>query len=307
MTVKFIAEIGSNHNRDLKRILELINQAKEIGCWAVKFQLFKAETLYAPEFKIQIEKMKQWELPFSFLCEIRKECNRLDLKFICTPFDLDAVKWLHSCVDFFKIGSYEMLWFFLLKAIIETKVPWIYSTGMVTQMSEITWPIAMGEDYKNLPYAILHCNSNYPAKPEHCNLSQIQVIKKIILDKETERIISSDYTPVYPMKTQVGWSDHTRCPELVLAAIGQGAEIVEFHFDLEDGKGFESEVGHCWKPAEARQLINRAKFHKQIGNKYPSKIEWIFSKTMEQTASKWRTDPEDGLRPLKKYREELLK
>ncbi|MBU1161232.1 MAG: N-acetylneuraminate synthase family protein, partial [Proteobacteria bacterium] len=49
--------------QDINHCFELITQAKEMGCWAVKFQLFKTDKLYAPEFKPQIEKMKAWELP----------------------------------------------------------------------------------------------------------------------------------------------------------------------------------------------------------------------------------------------------
>ena len=45
----FIAEICSNHLNDIKRCKKLIDQAKEIGCDAVKFQLFKSESLFAPE------------------------------------------------------------------------------------------------------------------------------------------------------------------------------------------------------------------------------------------------------------------
>lgn len=290
----FIAEISSNHNQDLKRTMELIDQAKEIGCWAVKFQLFKAEKLYSPEFKKQIEKMKAWELPERFIKPIKTRCLEQNLKFICTPFDLECIELLKFYdVDYLKIGSYEMLWFPLLKAVINTKIPWIFSTGMTAQMSEIAWPIAMGMDKDNIPYAVLHCNSNYPAKPEHCNLSKIQQIKEV-----NEKYFSG---------VKAGWSDHTRNPELVLTAIAQGAEIIEFHFDLEDGKGFESEFGHCWKSWEAQCLIDRTKFHKDTEIKFPGKKEWIYSATNEEEPSKWRTDPEDGLRPLKRFRKELLK
>ena len=44
--VKFIADVGSNHNRDLDRIYCLTKTAKEVGCWAVKFQLFRPDDLY---------------------------------------------------------------------------------------------------------------------------------------------------------------------------------------------------------------------------------------------------------------------
>jgi len=288
---QFIAEIGSNHNRSIERTLALIDAAKEIGCWGVKFQLFKAEKLYAPEFKKQIAKMKKWELPERFILDIAYKCSKLDLKFICTPFDLECIPLLAAYVDYFKIGSYEMLYFSLVKAVVKTGVPWIYSAGMSANICDAIWPITFGYDRNNPPYAVLHCVSNYPALPKHCNLSKIREIKEAF---------------ICPVK--VGWSDHTRNPELVLTAIAQGAEIVEFHFDLDDQQGFESSVGHCWTVSEAKQLINRANANKRWGwNKWIGKKEWINSEPNEQEASKWRMDPEDGMRPLKRYRSELLK
>ena len=35
----FIAEVSSNHSRDIDRALKFIDVASEIGCNAVKFQL----------------------------------------------------------------------------------------------------------------------------------------------------------------------------------------------------------------------------------------------------------------------------
>ncbi len=289
MTVKFIAEIGSNHNRDISRARSLIEMAAEIGCWGVKFQLFEAEKLYAPEFKEKIKKMKEWELPRSFIVPIAMKCKECNVKFICTPFDLEAVDYLKSTVDYFKIGSYELLWTTLIEKVAATKIPWMFSAGMTEDITLIGQTIGRGLKMGNCPMAVLHCNSNYPAKPEHCNLSRIKDL--------------AAFTN-YPA---VGWSDHTRNPELVLNAIGCGASIVEFHFDLEDRQGFESAFGHCWKPAEAKSLIERAKFLEGIGGKYPYHHSWVYSQTTgEDEAGKWRTDPEDGLRPLKKYREELL-
>ena len=61
----FIAEICSNHLNDINRCKKLIDKAKEIGCHAVKFQLFKAEQLFAKEILLkskQHKKIKKLEL-----------------------------------------------------------------------------------------------------------------------------------------------------------------------------------------------------------------------------------------------------
>ena len=40
-----VAEVGINHNGNLKTALKMINVAKNSGCHAVKFQTFKAEEI----------------------------------------------------------------------------------------------------------------------------------------------------------------------------------------------------------------------------------------------------------------------
>ena len=48
---KLIAEIGSNHNRDIRRCYKLIDEAKNLGFYAVKFQLFKINELFSKDAK----------------------------------------------------------------------------------------------------------------------------------------------------------------------------------------------------------------------------------------------------------------
>ena len=49
--VYFIAEIGVNHNGNIKLAKKMIDAAKNSGANAVKFQTFKAETLVTPSTK----------------------------------------------------------------------------------------------------------------------------------------------------------------------------------------------------------------------------------------------------------------
>ena len=77
--IKFIAEIGSNHNRDLNRCLKLVDIAKSLDCYAVKFQMFKIENLFAKEFikkNPNIKKNRRNELPNSFVPIISRYCKK---------------------------------------------------------------------------------------------------------------------------------------------------------------------------------------------------------------------------------------
>ncbi len=58
-----IAEIGSNHNRNINIAKKLINKAAEAGVDAVKFQTFKAEKLYSKKApKFSKDKVKPFDL-----------------------------------------------------------------------------------------------------------------------------------------------------------------------------------------------------------------------------------------------------
>ena len=50
MSIFFIAEIGINHNGDMKICKELIDVAVEAGCNAVKFQKRDINSVYSKEF-----------------------------------------------------------------------------------------------------------------------------------------------------------------------------------------------------------------------------------------------------------------
>ena len=120
----FIAEVSSNHSRDLGRALEFVEVAADIGCDAVKFQLFKIDKLFAAEILSKSENHRNrqnWELPLEFLPYIAERCKKRGIHFSCTPFYLDAVAELEPFVDFYKIASYELLWSDLFNECMNTK------------------------------------------------------------------------------------------------------------------------------------------------------------------------------------------
>lgn len=267
--VKFIADIGSNHNQDWWRCQLLMETAKQIGCQAVKFQLFRAEKVYAPECKEQIAEMKENELNLEWLPRIKQFCQDNGLEFICSPFDLDAVDILEPFVDAYKIASYELLWDELLQAILRKNKPIIFSTGLATA-SEIHRARQILITAKDL--TILHCSAKYPSQPSDCNLKEI-------------------YWLTEQYRARIGWSDHTVNPLIINAAIAMGAEVVEFHLDLEDMRGRESKHGHCWRPSDIKDVI---KNHHQI-------LEAFVIKKIDEELRLSRRDP-DGFRPMKSIR-----
>ena len=276
----FIAEVSSNHDRDLGRAFAFIDRAAEIGCQAVKFQLFRIEEMFAPEILAQSARhraRKDWELPVPFLAPLAERCRARNVQFMCTPFYLKAVDELAPHVAAYKIASYELMWDELLAACAQTGKPVILSTGMAT-LPEITHAADVLRRNNARDVTLLHCVSAYPTPVNEANLAAMHTISQVT---------------GFPC----GWSDHTVSPGVVLRAVmAWKAPVVEFHLDL-DRNGAEYAAGHCWLPEQMASVIATLKEGEGAdgtGEKTPL--------PSELPDRDWRADPSDGLRPLKSIR-----
>jgi sialic acid synthase SpsE len=306
---RFIAEIGSNHNADLDRCLQLVDAAAAAGCGAVKLQVFRVEDLFAPEAlqaHTELGRRRAWELPLEFLGPVRERCRRRGVELGATPFALWAVRELADHVDFFKIASYELTWPALINACAASGRPLILSTGMAT-LEEVATAVDAARSGGVRDLRLLHCVSGYPTPPEQANLSAIATLR--------ERF---DVT--------VGWSDHT-CSERVVrrAVTTWGAGDVELHIDL-DGHGHEAGE-HNWTPERLRALIAslasqpRRTEREQTAPEPDAEASWADADSpadeaidgdgikrpmpVEEPDVPWRADPVDGLRPARQLRPAL--
>ena len=280
----FIAEVSSNHHGDLNRCMEFVRTAAEIDCDAVKFQLFRVRDLFAPEALRHDPKLlarEAWELPPSFLGDISAACRARNIMFACTPFYLTAVEELLAFVDFYKIASYELLWDDLLRECAQTGKPIVLSTGMAT-LGEVERACSVLVSAGCRDVTLLHCVSSYPTKTEQCNLASILTLRE-------------------KCGCPVGWSDHSVQPAVIYRAVHfWGASMIEFHLDLE-GRGAEFASGHCWLPEQIAPVIMNVRTGALADG--DGKVGPAPSELEER---EWRADPEDGLRPLKSTRRQLL-
>lgn len=280
-----IAEISSNHNRDLDRAKKMISLASRYGFDAVKFQVFKIDKLFAEEIlskSKQHSDRRQWELPLEFIPHLAEYSRTKGVKFGCTPFYIEAVDFLNPYVDFFKVSSYEILWHDLIRACSDTGKPFFFSTGMAS-FSEVRDVINVIAHSKTSQIFVMKCTSQYPSELENVNLASIKQLKKL---KEISR-----------KEINIGLSDHSRSIGVVLRAIHKyKVAAVELHIDL-DEKGVEFSTGHCWLPGELallKQLIDEG-----ILSDGRNKVGAVKEEFEER---EWRADPNDGLRPSIKIR-----
>lgn len=280
--IKFIADIGSNHNQDFMRCQQLIKVAKQIGCWGVKFQLFRGAKLYQPNTTMCANTSRR-ELPRNWVWDLCIIAHGEDIKIGFSVFDFDAVTCFYqNNLDFIKIGSYELLWLDLIRLCAKIDKHLILSTGMGS-LVEIGTAVNVISDIRsanNMNLTLLHCNSQYPAKSRYCGLKQML---------ELDNYFNSWFP--------IGWSDHTKQPGVILGAAALGVRTIEFHLDL-DGQGWEYSCGHCWLPNEIEEVIKQAK-HMLGAFDIPSDK---YNEGELKELRMQRTDPSDGMRPLKEVR-----
>jgi N-acetylneuraminate synthase len=292
MSVFWTAEIGSNHNNSMDRALKLIDTAKEVGADAVKFQLFDPHKLYTQskdetneDFNKKIKLLEERALNPNWIPKLSEYCKNIDIKFGCTPFTLESVDILAPYVDFLKISSFDILRKDLidacLKACKEKNMVLYISTGLILNYDEME-RILSSYSLSDLNYIVLlHCSSKYPSSPIECDLYRIK-----------------QYRKYFPYLSGIGWSDHSVNSGVIHRAVGEGAEWIEFHFDLEDQQGSETICGHCWEPSKIEKVIKDVK-DGEIAISFETNYNY------QQNVYKMRkslADPSDGSRPCKEYR-----
>lgn len=229
--VIIIAEAGVNHNGDIEMAKRLIDAAVSAGVDYVKFQTFKADKLVSAvakkaEYQIlngkdassdsQFEMLKKLELSAEQHHELIEYCNKKNIRFLSTAFDLESIDLLDSLgIDLFKIPSGEITNLPYLKKIGALNKQVIVSTGMCV-MSEISDAIneliKAGTSKEKI--SVLHCTTDYPTAMLDVNLNAMLSIK-------------------HHLHVPVGYSDHTLGIEVPIAAVALGAIIIEKHFTLD--------------------------------------------------------------------------
>lgn len=226
-----IAEAGSNwkagsYNEDLKRAKKLIKIASQSGADAIKFQMFRAKTVYVSNAgnsdyleKSGIKKsineiFQKAEMPYEMLSELSNYCKKQHIQLMATAFSVEDARAINKYVKIHKVASYEINHIRLLEYLAKTKKPIILSTG-ASNYEEIDFAINLLKKHKVKKYALLQCTAKYPAPLESLNLSIIPQMK-------------------HKYKIPVGLSDHSVDPVIgPIAAVTLGATIIEKHFTLD--------------------------------------------------------------------------
>ncbi|MFX0084961.1 MAG: N-acetylneuraminate synthase family protein [Candidatus Hodarchaeota archaeon] len=224
-----VAEIGVNYDNSMVMAEEMIAAAKRAGADAVKFQTYTAKKIVAYNSPKYWKDDRPEETQFDFFLrsnkfyleeakELAKLCDKNEIIFMSTPFDLDSVSFLDSIdVPAFKISSSDLTNFPLIRKVAKIGKPIFLSTGAAT-IGEIEAATQIIENESNKQIVLLHCVLAYPTLPQDANLKMILNLKKVFPDYE------------------IGWSDHVIPNEsltIPTVAVALGATVIEKHFTID--------------------------------------------------------------------------
>jgi N-acetylneuraminate synthase/N,N'-diacetyllegionaminate synthase len=250
-----IAEAGSNHERDIQNAFELIEVAASAEADAIKFQLFKANTLYSKFVDNKTyEETKNLQLPLEWVPELVDKCASHGITFLATPFDFESIDYLKKInIPAIKWASGELNNIPLLSHAAKLSKPIIIATGM-SSLGDIELAIETVKKEGKSPIALLHCISIYPTNFNDANLRMMDTLAEAF-----------DYP--------VGFSDHTIGIAIAIAAVARGAKIIEKHFTL-DRKMNSPDHPFSISPIELKNMVRSIRqVSESLGTRHKHVIE----------------------------------
>ena len=214
-----IAEVGLAHEGSLGMAHSYIDAAATTGVDAIKFQthVAEAESTAAEKFRVRVFpqdetrmdywrrtafEAKQWR-------DLAAHARDNGLFFLSSPFSLAAVEILESCdVPAWKVASGELNNEPLLDRMCATGKPLLISSGM-SSWFELDRTIELVRNNQS-DFALFQCTTAYPCPPEQWGLN--------VLDEMRQRY-----------RCPIGLSDHSGTTTPGIAAVAQGASMLEFH------------------------------------------------------------------------------
>ncbi len=221
-----VADVGSNHNADLKTARRYIEAARDIGLSAVKFQSFEVERYLARKIRVggryrsnpAYERTRQYQLPYKWHRELFAYARKTGVTMFTTIDDMETIDFLEKLkVPAYKISSQDLIFLPMIKKAAATGKPVIFSTGIgdTPKVREAVETIAAAGNHQAI---MLHCVTTYPAHYSEMNIRCTETLHR-------------------EFGLPVGLSDHTPAAEdpysIALGAVALGACVVEKHITFD--------------------------------------------------------------------------
>lgn len=258
-SVYVIAEVGSNHDNNLKRAKNLIQLAKECGADAAKFQSFTAEGLISRKgFEKRSSFQSKWkksvwdtyveaEMPRKWHYELADFAKSQSIDFFTSPWDDEALEYLVKIdAPAIKIGSGDIDNYDLLRKAGRTRKPILLGTG-ASMMGEVETAVNVIRSTGNDKIVLLHCVVNYPSDINQANIRALPVMESAF-------------------NLPVGYSDHAPGSLVATSAVSLGAVVIEKHF-TDDKTRDGPDHPHSMNPKEFKEMVSNIRtLQKALGD-----------------------------------------
>ncbi|WP_297488449.1 N-acetylneuraminate synthase family protein [Acidocella sp.] len=222
----FVLEMANNHWGDVNRGLKIIADYAKVVRYnnvraAMKFQFRDVDSFIHKDFRNRtdiryIKKTLDTQLTWADYQQMVTAVRNSSMISMATPFDETSVE---KCVEFgiqiIKIASSDIKDWFLIEKIATTKKPVIISTGG-SSLRDLD-DIVSFFDKRNIPLAINHCVSIYPAEDHELEINQIDFLRA----RYPENVIG------FSTHEYHSWHDS------MLIAYAKGARTFERHIDID--------------------------------------------------------------------------
>lgn len=246
-----IAEIGINHEGDIKICKKLIKAASESGADAVKLQTINADSNYVREsesYKI----FKGSELTQKETKEAFDYAEDLGLKIFTTAGDIETIDWVDKLnPSHWKVSSGLLTHIPIVKYLASLGRPMLISTGMANE-ADINLAIEASISSGAVDISLFQCTSLYPAPINELNLSTIAWLKN-------------------KYKIPIGFSDHSIGDDAIFLSIASGATLIEKHFSLDPNrKGFDHKIS--LNPEGFKKMVERVRLAEIMMGEYKKEV-----------------------------------
>jgi len=246
--VYFIAEIGINHNGDMKIAKNLIDIAKRYGCDAVKFQKRTLDIVYTPEYMdgprespfgtTQRDLKERLEFGEAEYKEIDSYCKSIGIDWFASAWDEKSQEFLAGFdMPHNKLASAMLTHATLPRQIAQEGRHTFISTGMSTY-EEIDRVVDIFST-ENCPFTLMFTVSTYPTPRDQINISGMLELKK-------------------RYQRDVGYSGHETGILPSLMALAYGAVAIERHITL-DRSMYGSDQSASLERRGLEMLVNYAR------------------------------------------------
>ena len=243
-----VAEIGINHNGDMKICKQLIDVAVDSGCNAVKFQKRDISQVYTQDFlnspresswgTTQREQKMGLEFSEDQYGEIDNYCKSKGIEWFASAWDLNSQKFLQKFdCKYNKIASAMTVYPELLKMVANEGKHTFISTGMCTY-DDIQKAVDIFRDAE-CSFELMHTVSTYPMNIKDANLNVINTLRE-------------------KYRCNVGYSGHEVGLTVSYAATAIGITSLERHITL-DRTMYGSDQSASVEPYGFKILVNKVR------------------------------------------------